>query len=236
MLKAAVVEDEQVYSEQITGYIDRFAKETRSDIRVTVFPSGDDLLLDYDHEWDIIFLDIAMPGTDGMSTAAKIRETDSSVILIFITSLAKYAIKGYEVEALDFILKPVSYQQFCMKMFKAVSAASSRKTRYVRLSVKDGEAVLSTDDIFYVEVRNHHLHIISSRGDLTVFESLNHFEKGLPSSQFSRCSQSFLVNLKHVEKVSSVSVIVKGSELPLSRSRKKEFLGDVSVYFGGTGL
>lgn len=233
MLRIAVVEDDAEYAERITRYIERFALENDLNIQTTAFRDGMELVMNYRHEWDVIFLDIEMPNLDGFSAAKEIRERDSSVLLIFITNMARYAIHGYEVGALDFMLKPVSYEQFRMKMQKAAAAAKLRESRYVLLSTKDGEIRISADEILYIEVTNHHLQIVTLYGSHTVFESLNHFEKLLPEKRFSRCSRSYLVNLRQVRKITAAFVTVDTVELPISRSRRKSFLQAASDCWGG---
>ena len=233
MFRIAVVEDDAEYIERITRYIEQFALENNLDIQTTAFRDGMEIVMNYRHGWDIIFLDIEMPDLDGFSAAKEIRARDSTVLMIFITNMARYAIHGYEVEALDFILKPVSYEQFYMKMQKAVTAAKIRERKYIMLSTKDGEIRISVDEVLYVEVTNHHLQIVTLHGTHTVFDSLNRFEKQLPEGRFARCSQSYLVNLQQVRKITASTVLVDTHELPVSRTRKKSFFQAASNYLGG---
>lgn len=233
MFRIAVVEDDAEYAQRITRYIERYALENGLEIQTTALGDGMETVMNYRHEWDIIFLDIEMPNLDGFSAAKEIRARDSTVLLIFITNMARYAIRGYEVGALDFMLKPVSYEQFRMKMQKAVAAAKMRESKYVLLSTKDGEIRISIDEILYVEVLNHHLQIATLSGTHTIFESLNHFEKKLPEKRFSRCSRSYLVNLQQVRRITAASVMVDTVELPISRTRRKAFLHAASDCWGG---
>ena len=233
MFRIAVVEDDAEYIERITRYIEQFALENNLDIQTTAFRDGMEIVMNYRHGWDIIFLDIEMPNLDGFSAAKEIRARDSTVLMIFITNMARYAIRGYEVEALDFVLKPVSYEQFYMKMQKAVAAAKTRERKHIMLSVKGGEIWVSIDEILYVEVMNHHLQIVTVHGSHTVFESLNRFEKQLPEGCFARCSQSYLVNLRQVRKITATSVLVDTYELPVSRTKKRAFFQAASNYLGG---
>ena len=114
MIRIAVVEDEKESQEQLVSYISRYEKESEKKFEVTVFSDGMDIVENYDPVWDIIFMDIRMKHLDGMQAAEKIRKYDPAVVLIFITTMAQYAIRGYEVDALDFVLKPVAYAQFSM--------------------------------------------------------------------------------------------------------------------------
>ena len=122
MKHIAVVEDDSSASQQIQNYLSLYQKGNEQEFSVTVFADGLSILEDYHPTWDIILMDIEMPLMDGMTAAKRIRELDQSVIIIFITNMAKYAIKGYEVGALDFVLKPVSYFAFSLKITKAQPA------------------------------------------------------------------------------------------------------------------
>lgn len=115
MLRIAIAEDEPAVAEQLQGYVVRCCEENQQQADVTIFPDGMALVENYHAIWDIILLDIKMPNLDGMHSAQRIRQLDPAVILIFVTSLARFAIKGYEVDALDFILKPVKYPAFSLK-------------------------------------------------------------------------------------------------------------------------
>ena len=123
----AVVEDDSSASQQIQNYLSLYQKENEQEFSVTVFADGLSILEDYHPIWDIILMDIEMPLMDGMTAAKCIRELDQSVIIIFITNMAKYAIKGYEVGALDFVLKPVSYFAFSLKITKALTSLAHRE-------------------------------------------------------------------------------------------------------------
>lgn len=236
MFKIAVVEDNAEDLERLKGFIERYAHENKVEIKTTTFQDGMDIVMNYRHGWDIIFLDIKTPNLDGFSAAKEIRAQDSTVLMIFITNMARYAINGYEVEALDFILKPVSYEQFFMKMQKAIIAAKMREHKHVMLSTKDRGIRVSIDEILYVEVTDHHLQIVTIHDVYTIFESLNRFEKQLPVGRFSRCSRSYLVNLQQVRRITASTVLVDTHELPISRTRKKPFLQAFSDYLGGGTL
>ena len=109
MIRVAIVEDEAAVRDQLMGYVQRYMRQYNAQIEVTMFTDGVEILEGYRPVYDIIFLDVEMQHLDGMETASRIRALDSDVLLIFITNMAQYAIKGYEVDALDYVLKPVSY-------------------------------------------------------------------------------------------------------------------------------
>ncbi|MBR1813100.1 MAG: response regulator transcription factor [Lachnospiraceae bacterium] len=120
MIRIAVVEDEKEYSDQLFSYLERFRKETHQAVSAELFCDGMSFLDEYKGDFDIVFMDIAMPHMNGLEAAKKLRQVDGIVCLIFITTLAQYAIRGYEVDALDFLVKPVTYELFRLKLEKAL--------------------------------------------------------------------------------------------------------------------
>ena len=132
-LKAAIVEDEPISASLLQSFLNKFSKENRVSIDVDVFLNELDFINNYQKGiYSVIFMDIEMPHMDGITLSKKLREKDTEVILIFVTNMSQLAIKGYEVNALDFIVKPVEYSSFSMKM--------KRVLRYVRRDNEIGRA------------------------------------------------------------------------------------------------
>ena len=127
MAKIAVVEDNTAVREELCGFIAKYAQESGCKLDVTPFADGSQIVEPYRPGFDIIFLDIEMPRLGGMPTAERIRQLDPEVVLIFVTNMAQYAIRGYEVDALDFVLKPVSYYQFSTKLERALQRIQRRR-------------------------------------------------------------------------------------------------------------
>lgn len=155
MIRVAIVEDEELYVKQLAGYLNDYQNETGEEIEVTVYRDGDGITAEYTAQFDIILMDIQMRFMDGMSAAEEIRRMDSEVIIIFITNMTQYAIKGYEVGALDYILKPVSYFSFCQKLNHAMIRLKKRENTYLTIPVKDGMQRLDVRDIYYIESSGH---------------------------------------------------------------------------------
>ena len=108
-MKIAVVDDNPKDGGRIKQYIERYALEQDQRFQVFLYASGLDFLDDMERNFDVVFMDIEMPHLDGIETARKMRERDDTTILIFITNLAQYAIHGYEVNAIEFMVKSVGY-------------------------------------------------------------------------------------------------------------------------------
>ena len=231
MLSIAVVDDEQAFSDALCQMIRQFAAKQHIEVSITCFQDGIDIAEDFRSKWDIIFLDIQMKLMDGLAAARRIRACDSDVVLIFVTTMAQYAINGYEVDAFDYILKPLSYPQFEIRMNKAVKEVEKKKAHsYICLKKYSDIVKVSTDDILYIEVAGHTLRYITAGETYERRATIGDAEKELEGLPFARCSLSFLVNLKRVDRVSGDSVFVAEHELPISRNRKKEFLQAFTDY------
>lgn len=236
MIRIAIVEDERSYQEHLIRCLMRYEEEEQIKIQVQIFADGAKFMDAYalgNQQWDIIFLDIKMKDKDGIQTAQEIREQDKDVVIIFITTMAQYAIKGYEVNALDFVLKPVSYGQFVLKMRKALNAVKKKEVRYLLLTEGDRKDKVGTDQILYMEVKNHSVFIITTNHTYVMRSSMKQLEKIVEGLAFSRCSAAFLVNLQCIKKIQRDEVIMdNGDVLVITRTRKKEFLEAFSNYLG----
>lgn len=148
MIRVAIVEDEAAVREQLAGYVQRCTRQYGTLFEVTMFTDGLEILEEYRPVYDIIFLDVEMPQLDGMETARRIRAMDSEVQLIFITNMAQYAIKGYAVGALDYVLKPVPYFAFSQQLQKAVNQLAKRTRHYLAVPVDGGMRRLDAAAIY----------------------------------------------------------------------------------------
>lgn len=233
MIRVGIVEDDKTCQEQLKEYLQLYGKEKKYDFHITMFEDGIDLVEDYHPCWDIIFMDIRMKYMNGMDSAREIRKYDQNVIIIFITTMAKFAIKGYEVDALDFILKPVKYTQFSIKMNKAINYIEKHKNKKnLLLPIEEKKEIVSINEILFIEVKNHDLHFVTRNKIYVMRCSMREIEKELELYHFIRCNQCYLVNLKNVTAVQKDIVLLGEYKLPISRSRKKQFLKELSDYIG----
>lgn len=234
MLKIAVVEDQTEVRESLCQFIRQYAGEQGLQAEVEPFADGAVIAERYQPGYDIIFLDVEMPRLGGFGAAERIRAVDPDVVLVFVTNMAQYAIKGYEVDALDYVLKPVSYGAFCTKLSRAVQRVERRRGGQVVLQLAGGGMqVLSTNDIYYLETRDRLLWYHTAKGEFSVRASLASAEKQLAQYHFSRCNQCYLVNLQYVKAVENDFVHVNTDRLEISRRQRAAFLTAVASYIGG---
>ena len=164
--------------------------------------------------------------------AAKHIEKDKAVIIIFITNMAEYAIQGYDVEARGFILKPVRYRLFSQQMDRALRELESKKVEYLSLQFPTGVRNVGLKDIFYMENREHYLHIHLEHEIITFYCTIKEMEKRLEGKPFFRCNSGLIVNLAKVQSVRNNEIQIHGETLTVSRSRKKEFMELLTEYMG----
>lgn len=236
MIRIAIVEDEAAVREQLKGYVQRYTRQYGTLFDVAEFADGMDLLDDYRPGYDIIFLDVEMKHLDGMETAQRIRTLDEDVILVFITNMAQYAIKGYAVGALDYVLKPVPYFAFSQELQKAVDRIGRRTKRYLAVPVEGGLRRLDAAKIYYVESEGHRVRFYTEKDAFSVPGSLKAVEEKLSDAPFARCNSGYLVNLAQVSAVQQNPVQVGPYALQISRPRRKSFLAALADHIGGEGI
>lgn len=235
MLRIAVVEDDKTYAAQLKEYLVRYGTEKNQKISVALFPDGEDIVTDYSAEFDIILMDVEMTFMDGMTTAERIREKDNEVVIIFITNMPQYAIQGYKVDALDYVLKPISYFAFSQRIDRALTRVKKKEATYITVAQKGGKKKLNVDKICYVEVRDHDLIYHSTKGDIVTKSSMKEAEDTLGGTKFFRCNRCYLVNLEYVEDFRGNDVTIASDVIQVSRARKKAFMDALNDYMNEVG-
>ena len=233
MYTIAIVEDDKTQAASLKEYLLRYAAENGEAFAVKTFSNAVIFLENYTAVYDVVFMDIKMPYLNGIAAAHKLRELDKGVLLFFITSLTQYAIRGYEVDALNYIVKPVEYNEFALKFKKAVDRLAEKKSGELLVPTDMGYKKISPAEIYYVEVRGHHCKYHTTEGEYKQYQTIRSVEEKLLPYGFARCNNCYLVNLRHVSSVKDYTAIVGGDELQISHPRKKEFMRRLTAFFDG---
>lgn len=234
MYHIGIVEDEREFAEQLQEFLRQYQREENLSFKISVFGDGAEILENYEPLYDLILLDIEMPKVNGMEAAEQIRRVDSDVVLVFITNMASYAIRGYEVGALDFIMKPITYYTFSMKLKRALRRAKQKEQQQILLTLPDGVKKIGIHQIFYVEVQNRMLHYHTDEGEYVMRGTMASVEQMLAAYPFVKCNHWYMVNLMHVTEVWKNMALVGGHELEISRRNRTAFLKALTEYVGGT--
>lgn len=233
MVNIAIVEDDKSQAEQLESALNRYSNEFRVPLKTTVFYNAMAFLNKYSGEYDIVFMDILMPMLNGMDASRLLREKDDKVMVIFVTNMQQYAIQGYEVGAFDFILKPVRYPEFKLKITRAMSKLMpQKKVASILIKSESGMVRLTPDQILYVEVQQHHCVYHTRQGDFRQYQTMKSIELQLGEYGFARCNNYLLVNLAYVRKIDGMSVYINDTALPISYPRRKRFCDKFEEFMG----
>lgn len=174
-----------------------------------------------------------MPHMDGLAAAHRMRKVDPLVALIFVTNMAQYAIHGYEVDALDYMVKPIRYFNFKDKLSKALAMVQRRNVKDMLLRIENGVIRLKLSEIIYLEKDKNYIVFHTQRGTFRERGSMTDMVEQLAQSGFAKCTAGCLVNLDFVTKVTKDEVWLGDIGLPLARSQKKDFAAGFMTHLGG---
>lgn len=236
MTNVVVLDDSLEIRTKLNEFLEKYAKERNVAFSTSLYERGLPFLRDYNQKVDVVFFDIDLPDSNGMELAKQIREKDKKVIIVFITNLAKYALNGYEVEALDFIVKPIEYGEFKLKMDRIMGELKKKENHYLSVkTVSDGIICLNLSDVVYIEVLGHSVTFHTFDKEYRCSTSLSKIKSSLENSGFEKCSNSYLINLKWVKQVTLTDVLLTTSAppIPISRSKRKAFLKSLANFYGG---
>ena len=234
-VRIAIVEDSDSDRELLKKNLARYEAERGVRFDLTEFSDGEDLVTGYTADYDLILMDIRMTFMDGMRAAKRVRELDSDVVIVFISNTPQYAIEGYKVRAMDYMLKPITWFSFSESLGRALNSVKSHQKSYVTIALKGGKTRLETERICYVEAQDHQLVYNTLDGNYVSKGTMRDVEAQLGEGHFFRCNRCYLVNLKYVETYKGCDIIVNGDVIQVSRRRRKSFLDALNAHMNGDG-
>lgn len=223
-INVAIVEDSVDDLTRLTGFLQRYEKDNDIDFKIKSFADALTFLDEYTPSYDIIFMDIELGSENGMETARKLRAKDNDVFLIFETNIAKFALQGYEVDAVDYLLKPLTYPMLTLRLNKVIeSIKNTKKGGEIEIKTSDGPRYIPLSKIKYIESQGHDIIFHMTYGEILGRDSLTSLEKRLPKDEFVRCNNCFLVNLAMIHGLDKNECLLADERLQISRPKKKHF-------------
>ena len=231
----AIVEDDPSYAEYLKDCLTRYGQEHDCGFQIRSFGRAEAFLEGAQGLYDLVFMDVELGDgwMNGIEAARALRAAGSMAMLFFITNMPQYAPSGYDVDAIDYCIKPINYRSLSVKLDKALKILKNRSGVPVKIRVRDGLKVVFSADIHYIEVMGHDLMFHTEQEVITAYGGLREREKDLKDQDFARCSASVLVNLRYVNGLFGDEVSVGSERIRIGRSRKKEFMASLNKYLGG---
>lgn len=223
MLQVAVCDDEVLECCNMARKIKNSLEEMKVPCIIRQFQSSRELLRAVE-SFDIIFLDIMMRDLDGLKTAQIFRRKAFDKILIFVSSSREYVFEAYDVEAFQYLLKPVDDRKLRRVLQKAVRKTERRSQEFIIVSRERQKRKLFLDDIYYFEIRGRTVDVHGAEGVFTYYEQIGELENKLRDKGFFRCHKSYLINLKHVDLYNRQEAILEnGESVVIAKRRYDEF-------------
>ena len=233
MYRILIVEDTPAEADVLRGHLERYAAEKDLSLSIEVLPSALEFV-NSRHAADLVFMDIDMPGINGMEAAEILRTYDTETPLVFVTNLAQYAVRGYQVDAVDFVVKPVEYGNFSQRMDRAMRVVARNAARSLALPTENGLRVVAQSELLFVDMSKHDVCYHLADGTcLKERGSLRAAEERLGTTSFVRVSSGCLANMGRVARIGRESIVMEGgTELFFSRSQRKRALEALANFVG----
>lgn len=222
-----MVDDEIESMQDVVKMISDFFEKRNEEFQINTYSNSLEFLSRYKGQFDLIIIDIAMPGINGLEMSKKIREVDSAVNMVFLTTMKQFAINGYEVSAVGFIVKPVTEYSLALTMNRVLAKLQNKASRKLVINLRQGVTVVSTDELRYIDVCFHHVVYHTADKEIEAYGTLTEAEEKLKGLPFARCNNSTIVNLNHVTKTTNSEVFLGDTQLIISRGKKKDFINAV---------
>lgn len=232
LINIAVVEDSAEDLSNCLSLLERYSQEKNVKFDIQTFESGDAFLMRFKSQFDFIILDINLFALNGIDVARTIREKDEEVIIMFATNLAKYATKGYEVDAIDFVLKPLTYSSFYLRLERVMRKINKKEAFFLVVPCDGGFNKIDLNDVLYVEVISHDIifHLTADRAIKTT-GTLKKYEEQLNKHWFIRCNSCYLVNAAHIKRVEKLDILLSDdSTIAISHPKRKSFMESFKKY------
>lgn len=231
-INIAIVEDSAEDLANCLSLLEKYSKEKNVDFNIQTFESGDAFLMRFKSQFDFIILDINLSAMNGIDVARVVRSKDEEVIIMFATNLAKYATKGYEVDAVDFVLKPLTYASFYLRIERVMKKLNKKSDSFLVVPSDGGFNKINLNDVLYIEVISHDIIFHLQNGeDLTTSGTLKKYEEKLKDFWFIRCNSCYLVNAHKIKRVEKLDIqLINNQVVAISHPKKKSFMESFKKY------
>lgn len=233
MIHIAICDDEQEFVCNLLNLMKQYASQTGEEIRVTTYSDGLELIEKYDPTIDLIFLDIQMKLVNGLRAAEQIRKLDTSVGIIFLTTMTQHVLSGYQYQAINYIIKPMQYVRLKSELDKFIQQKRREQAPAILIFNDTGKYKILLNDLHYIETFNRNLLFHTAQENIICYRSMKEIEQELREQGFARAHTSYIINLFYVKGVKKLEIeLVTGERLPISQPKRKQFMEQLTEYWG----
>ena len=227
-IRIAICDDEEYYREELKKLISVYGNEYETDVTVKDFDNMEELsrlICEGQIKYDLLFLDVEMPGCSGIDGAKRIREFDKEVVICFVTSHDKYALSAFEVDALGYVVKPVKYVDIKRQIEKAKvliyykKDAAEAEKRYVKVSSNKEDIIIDTEKVIYIEKRRNRCVFHMNDSEIVCYDTLKKVYEKIDRQKFLFTHQGFIANFDYIKEVKK-NVVCFGNNMEIPISRK----------------
>ncbi|HBG5346374.1 TPA: response regulator transcription factor [Clostridioides difficile] len=232
MTSICICDDEKQQRSMLNKIITREMDLWGYPCQIKEYSNGESLIYNLEHEnyyIDIIFLDIELGKSNGVDIAKTIRKYSKNTIIIFVTGFSDYVFHGYDVGALNYILKPYKTEKICKVLKEALKKLEQWKENFITVQIGTNLCKINTKDILYFKSELRKLTVVTFDKTLEYYGKLNDMETILPSN-FIRTHQRYIVNLNHVDNITQTYAKVQNEKIPISRQKYQEVVGKFTRY------
>lgn len=223
--KLAIIDDEQKDIDSLINIFSKLKKEKGFDYEIYSFNDSVAFLNNFKkNKYNAIFTDMYMPNLNGIEMCKKIREIDNEILIVLTTNFAKYAIDGYSINAFDFVLKPVNEEAIIRVINRFLQKSKQEEEKIINTKIGSNHYRFEANEIFYIESFGHTLTWVTKKGKFTGTGSLSKLEKILPSDRFTRCSNSYIVNLNLIDSIKKRDININDFTIHITKTYEKTFM------------
>ena len=221
-MNIVICEDNKEDANNLNFHIQKYFQVINCPVNTALYESGDCFLKDFEvagiNDLKIMFLDIYMPGPDGISVARRIRQRSDDIVIIFTTTSLNHGLDGFAVDALQYLVKPVSYPQVENVLGKCM-AKFADSLRFIEVLSDRLKVKVLLKDITYIEVFNTAVVIHTISEKIKSYLPLTELEKQLEGSTFLRTHRSFIVNMHYIYDISDIAfILADGTAVPIRKN------------------
>ena len=235
MIKTAICDDDPAFTGTVQTFLEQIADQFRLSIETNIFLSGNSLMEEYKDggHFDLIFLDIRMRLVNGLRTAERIRQMDTKVGIIFLTTLTQYGLEGYKYQATNYIIKPIKYARLKEEMKQWLERHRQDDSPFIVVVNDAGKFKVFLKSLRFIETFNRNLLLHTDQENIICYKKMKELEAELVQHGFVRCHSGYLVNLFYVKRIEKLDVILTtGERVPISQPKRKEFMERLADYWG----